>query len=99
MDNRKIWSAARDELTAALVSLGYPAELGNVIAEHIGSPRGIERMVSYLRYVRPDKFELIADEMISVRSEIDRWRERKESEQANAAYNDILNCGLGTDDE
>ena len=94
MDNKAYWSSTRDELIRALVSLGYPAELGNLIAEHIGSPKGIERMTAYLNYVRPDKVELIADEMMAIKSDIDRWREKKESERANAEYNMVLNNGL-----
>ena len=94
MDNKAYWSSTRDELIRALVSLGYPAELGNMIAEHIGSPKGIERMTAYLNYVRPDKVELIADEMMAIKSDIDRWREKKESERANAEYNMVLNNGL-----
>lgn len=98
-DGRAVWSKARYELITALSELGFPAELGNIIAEHIGSPKGIERMVSYLRYVRPDKVELIADEMMAIKSDIDRWREKKESRIANASYNMVINNGLGSDDE
>ena len=98
-DSREIWSRTRDELAEALAELGYPAELGDIIAEHIGSPKGIERMIAYLRYVRPEKVELIVDEMLAIKSDIDRWREKKECEQANIAYNNVLNYGLDTDDD
>ena len=98
MDNNESWSAHRDRLSKALAELGYPEELGNVIASHIGSPKGIDRMISYLEYVRPDSMELIADEMFAIRSDIDRWREKKESEHANAAYNEMLYCGLEDDE-
>lgn len=94
MNNRETWSRAKSELTASLLSLGFPAELGDIIAQHIGSPKGMERMTAYLNYVRPDKVELIADEMLAIKADIDRWREKKESERANIAYNNILNQGL-----
>lgn len=97
MNNRSIWAVTRDELTDTLVSLGYPAELGDMIAQHLGSPKGMERMISYLKQVRPDKVELIVDEMIAIKSDIDRWREKKESERANIAYNNVLNYGLDGD--
>ena len=48
MDNNESWSAHRDRLSKAFAELGYPEELGNVIASHIGSPKGIDRMISYL---------------------------------------------------
>lgn len=92
-------SRTRDELTSALTELGYPAGLGDIIAEHIGSPKGIERMTAYLRYVRPEKLELIVDEMLSIKSDIDSWREKKEMERANSVYNQVLNYGFGDDDE
>lgn len=97
MDN-PTWSRTRDRLTASLSALGYPAELGDIIAEHIGSPKGMERMISYLDYVRPDKVELIVDEMLAIKSDIDRWREKKECERANSVYNTVLNYGLEDDE-
>ena len=76
---RSEWSIARDALVSAIVDLGFPAELGEAVARHLGSPNAMERMTKYLDYVRPDSAELIVDEMLSLRSEIDAWRERKNS--------------------
>ena len=99
MDSKDLWKRTRDELVAAVTALGYPAELGQEIAKHIGSPKGMERMISYLRQVRPNKVEMVVDEMISIRSEIDAWHEKKASQKANSAYTDMLNFGFGEDDE
>ena len=99
MDNKELWKNTRDRLISSLTALGYPEELGDVIAKHIGSPKGIERMISYLNNVRPDKFELIADEMICIRDEIDTWRDRKASQNANSVYNEMLNYGIGKGDK
>ena len=99
MDSKDLWKRTRDELVAAVTALGYPAELGQEIAKHIGSPKGMERMISYLRQVRPNKVEMVVDEMISIRSEIDAWHEKKASQKANAAYTDMLNSCFGEDDE
>lgn len=98
MDNNSNWIHARDRLISALTSLGYPAELGDMIAREIGSPKGIERMTAYLHYVKPERIELIADEMCAIKSDIERWREKKASERANAAYNSVLNGGLEDED-
>ena len=38
--------------------------------------------------------ELVVDEMLAIRSEIDAWKEKKASEKANARYNEVLNYGL-----
>lgn len=99
MDSKELWSSTRDRLVAAVTALGYPEELGHEIAKHIGAPNGMERMISYLNYVRPNKVEMVVDEMISIRSEIDAWREMKASREANAAYNEMLYYGFGEDDE
>ena len=99
MDSKELWSCTRDELVAAVTALGYPEELGHEIAKHIGSPKGMERMISYLRQVRPNKVEMVVDEMISIRSEIDAWRDKKASQEANAAYNEMLYYGFGENDE
>ena len=49
------------------------------------------RMTSYLDKVKPDRVEDVVDEMLAIRAEIENWRERKESLEANAKYNEMLN--------
>ena len=98
-DNREQWRRSRDDLVAALHSLGFPEELGNAVASHLGSPRAIDRMTAYLYNEKPRTAEIVVDEMLAIRSEIDAWREKKKSQEANAAYNALLYYGLGTDDE
>ncbi|MBR2527309.1 MAG: hypothetical protein IKE58_02400 [Blautia sp.] len=93
------WKRARKNLLDAITALGFPEELGNIIASYLGSPKAIDRMASYLRYVKPKSEEMIVDEMLAVRSELDAWREKKASEEANARYNEILNFGLGDEEE
>ena len=98
-DGREQWTRSRDSLVSALKSLGFPEELGHAIAKHLGSPKAIDRMTVYLNYVKPKNEELVVDEMLAIRSEIDAWREIKAGREANAAYNELLYYGLDTDDE
>lgn len=56
-------------------------------------------MTAYLYNEKPKKAEVVVDEMLAIRSEIDAWRERKASREANAAYNALLYYGLGTEDD
>ncbi len=98
METGTNWSKARDDLVRNIVSLGFPAELGEAVARHLGSPKAMERMISYLHYVKPKTEELVVDEMLAIRSEIDAWKEKKASERANAKYNEILYYGLTDDD-
>lgn len=95
----KEWTLAREELEEAVASLGFPRELGLLVAKHLGSPGAMRRMTVYLENVRPKKEELVVDEMLAIRSEIDAWRERKEAREANAAYNEMLYYGLGDAEE
>lgn len=94
------WSIAKDRLVAAIKELGFPEALGEAVARHLGSPKAMGRMISYLENVRPEKEELIVDEMLSIRSEFDAWREKKANREANQRYNELLYFGLeGTDDD
>ena len=99
ISNQRLWARTRDELIQTVENLGFPAELGEAIAKHLGSPKAMERMISYLLYVKPKSEELIVDEMLAIRSEIDAWREKKASEEANARYNEMLYYGLEDPDE
>lgn len=97
-DNQREWIRSRDRLIGAMMKLGFPEELGVEVVKNLGSPKAMERMISYLVNVKPKKAELVVDEMLAIREEIEAWREKKESQRANAAYNDILYYGLGVDD-
>jgi hypothetical protein len=99
MTGREEWIRARDSLVAMICELGFPEDLGNQIAKQLGSPKAMNRMCSYLYQVKPKSAELVVDEMLAICSEIDAWREKKASEEANARYNEMLNCGLCIDDE
>ena len=92
--NQKIWTQARDRLAVAVESLGYPEEFADLLAKQLGSPKAIDRMASYLYQARPGNIETIVDEMLAIRGEIETWREKKESEEANARYNEVLNDGF-----
>ena len=93
------WTRKHDELVAAIEQLGFPGELGDQIARQLGSPKAMDRMMAYLYNVKPRTAELIVDEMLAIRSEIDAWREKKASEEANAVYNRIRYYGLGVEEE
>lgn len=88
------WSMVREDLVNSITSLGFPEELGNDIAKTLGSPKAIRRMISYLHHVRPDSVELVVDEMLAIRAEIDAWKDRKEALDANARYNEMRYYGL-----
>lgn len=98
-DNRIEWARKRDELVDAVKRLGFPSELGEQVAKQLGSPKAMDRMLAYLYNVKPRTAELIVDEMLAICSDVDSWHNKKAAEEANAKYNEILNYGLGSDDE
>ena len=85
------WSFAKKEMIDSLMALGYPRELGDEIAKNLGSPKAMWRMTSYLDKVKPERVEEVVDEMLAIRTEIESWRSKKESREANAKYNEMLN--------
>lgn len=88
------WNAVKDRLVQTVVQLGFREDLGEAVARNLGSPKAMERMISYLINVKPHSEELLVDEMLAICSEIESWREKKASEQANVRYNEILNYGF-----
>ena len=85
------WSRARDRLAAALSKAGYPAELSELMAKQLKSPRAIDRMTDYVRHGYARNMEILADEMLAIRADADTWREKKESQDAQEKYNEYLN--------
>ena len=99
MDSHKEWVMAKDRLVSVVTELGFERELGLQIARQLGSPKAMQRMTVYLENVKPKKVELVVDEMLAICAEIEEWRKKKEAEDANARYNEILYYGLDSDDE
>ena len=99
MDHNIQWNMSRDGLVTAIVTLGFPEELGDAIARHLGSPKAIDRMTAYLQYEKPTSDTVIVDEMLAIRAEIDAWREKKASQEANTSYNELLWYGLEEEEE
>ena len=97
-DNQREWIRSLDELVREIKALGFPEELGSQIAKQLGSPKAMSRMVGYLVNVRPKSVELVVDEMLAICSEIERWKEKKANEEANARYNELLYYGLTSDE-
>ncbi len=88
--SRLEWSMAKADLCREVLALGFPAEFGDLIARELGSPRSMSRMTSYLRTVQPRSVETIVDEMLAIASEAESWRQKRESQEAQARYNDWL---------
>ena len=88
--NRLEWSMAKGDLCREVLSLGFPREFGDLLAKELGSPRAMGRMTAYLRSTKPHSVEMIVDEMLAISAEVQTWRERRESREAQASYTAYL---------
>lgn len=89
---------ARAELERAVVGLGLPAELAGVLARELRGEGSLRRMSAYLREVRPNRMEDIADELLAITFECDVWSERKASEESNHRFYEMQRAGIRSAD-
>lgn len=92
-ENQRVWRRCCDSLIAAVTELGFSRELAVLMARELGSPKAIDRMAAYVRLAKPKSEEMLVDEMLAIKSEIETWRERKTSMEAQARYNARLYYG------
>ena len=85
--NQILWARSRDNLVTAVNNLVFPSELADLLARDLGSPKAIDRMASYVRQAKPRSEEMLVDEMLAIKAEIEARRERKEAMEAQARYN------------
>ena len=85
--NHYLWAQARDRLVAAVAEAGFSAELAELMARQLKSPKAIDRMAAYIRLAHPRTEEMLVDEMLAICAEIETWRQKKESQEAQARYN------------
>ena len=78
------------EVAEAIQKLGYPEEFGQLVAGQLRTEKPLARMLGYIRQARPKTAEEIADEMLAIRDEADRWAEKKEAAFYNMQYNSYL---------
>ena len=98
--NQRIWARSRNQLVSAVTALGFHAELAELMARQLKIPKAIDRMTSYIRQAQPVSEEMLVDEMLAICSEIDAWRDRKASLDAQAKYTAMRYGGeLGREDE
>ena len=97
--NQVLWAQARDRLVAAVTAQGFSAELAELMARQLKSPKAIDRMASYVHQARPRTEEMLVDEMLAICAEIETWRQKKESQEAQERYNAWLNYRKWNPDE
>ena len=86
------------ELVETIVWMGYPESFGKSIAENLRTEKTMSRMIGYLRHAKPKSAEEIADEMLAIMDDRERWIQKKSAQFYNSRYNEILNYGLEGDE-
>ena len=74
-----------------MTQAGFSAELAELMARQLKSPKAIDRMAAYIRLAHPRTEEMLVDEMLAICAEIETWRQKKESQEAQARNNSWLN--------
>ena len=87
------------DLVQMLVRMGYPKEFGVVIADNLRTEKTMSRMISYLKQANPRSADEIADEMLAIMEDRERWIRKKTAEYYNSKYNELLWYGIGGDPE
>ena len=88
-----------EQIVSRLSGMGYPESFGRMIAGSLGTEMTMRRMLQYLHAAKPESAEDIADEMLAILSDRDRWREKKINEHYNSKLNAYLRYGFGEEDE
>lgn len=91
----------RESLVRTMERMGFPTEFGEIIADQLGTEKQMTRMIGWLIQFRPERPEEVADEMLAIKDEFERYREKKVAEYCNRRYNELLFTGLadGGEDE
>ena len=90
MNHQTVWRLSRDRLVSAVTAVGFSPELGELMARQLGSPKAIDRMTAYVRHGYARNMEMLVDEMLAICADTENWREKKESQEAQAKYNAYL---------
>ena len=91
--------AIREQLIRQITRMGHPEEFGRMIADSLGTEKTMRRLSSNLTKTGYQSAEQIADEMLAILSDRERWIEKKKNEYYNRKYNQMRYTVLGMDDE
>ena len=91
--------AVRERLIRQITRMGHPKEFGELIADSLGTERTMQRLSVNLTKTGFQSAEQIADEMLAIVADRDRWVGKKKNEYYNRKYNQMRYTVLGLDDE
>ena len=77
------------ELMDLMIRKGYPEEFAYLIAMEMRTDYTAGRMIGYLAGAGMPRMEDVADEMLAIKSDVDRFAKKHMSEYAQAKINDF----------
>ena len=80
-----------DKLISIIEKRGIPKELGIMMADTLKSEKAINRLIAYILQYEDAKPEDIADEMLAIQADVEKWKDKKINEYYNCEYTKWLN--------
>ena len=94
MKNQKPRTEISKQLYDIMVKRGYPENLCELVTRNLNTDFTASRMTGYLSHYSYLPEVEVVDEMLAILSDRNEFIEKKESEKAQAAINDIYRYGL-----
>ena len=79
------------DLYKLMLTRGYPEPFCDLVTKNLNTDFTAKRMLGYLRHYTKPSEEDIADEMLAILSDRNRIMQKKEAENVNAAWNELMN--------
>ena len=87
---REEWLASRqDDLYSFMIKRGYPEEFAKLVSLHMHTDYQAKRMRGYISGMGHPSPEDIADEMMTILGDIERFKQKHIAERAQAKVNDF----------
>ena len=86
------------ELFSLMLNLGYPEDFSRLICHELNTDFTATRMIGYLSHYSQLPAKEVADEMLAILADRDRWIDKKLSESAQQTINEVILNGLGDED-
>lgn len=94
MKNQKPRTEISKQLYDIMVKRGYPENLCELVTRNLNTDFTASRMIGYLSHYSYLPEVEVVDEMLAILSDRNEFIEKKESEKAQVAINDIYRYGL-----
>ena len=78
------------ELYRLMLKRGYPEPFCDEVTKNLNTDWTAQRMIGYLSHYEKLRLEDVADEVLAILSDRNRIMDKKETEAANARWNEMM---------